>query len=144
MRGLGSPELGENAESRLADRQLVELGVDAAELLSPALVTALDLDPAHRQRGSRRPHRAEAVAPALGLPEKVEIDLDVEDLLETADICMPKLLVRVQEGAVPLEARGRIDHLVAVDSAAAALDLVLRAERELARPGRRLLAYLHT
>jgi hypothetical protein len=39
---------------------------------------------------------------------------------------MPELFVRVEESAVPLDAGGWMDDLVAVDTAAAALDLVLR------------------
>src|SRR5205807_1740725 len=42
-------ELGEDAERRLADRELVELRIDAAELAGAALVAALDLDLAHRE-----------------------------------------------------------------------------------------------
>src|SRR6266542_4320909 len=135
--------MGENAERRLADRQLVELGVDTAELLQPALVARLHLDVAHRQRGRGRAHGTEAAAPGLGLLEQVEIDLDVEDLLHAADVRVAELLVRIEERAAPLEARAREDDLVAVDIAAAALELVLRPERYLGRAGRRLLAYLH-
>ena len=46
------------------------------------------------------------------------------------------LLVRVDEGTRPLEARRRVDDLLAVDCAAPALRLVLRVERQ--RRGRLL------
>ena len=41
------------------------------------------------------------------------------------------ILVGVEERARALDARGRVDDLVAVDVAPAALELVLRAERKL-------------
>jgi Xylose isomerase-like TIM barrel len=52
----------DHAERRLADRQLVELRVDAAELFLPALVARFHLDTAERQRGRGRPESAEAAA----------------------------------------------------------------------------------
>ena len=121
----------ENPERGLADRQLVELGVDAAELVDPALVAGLDLDLAHRQRRVHRLDRAEAAAPRLGLAQEVEVDLDLEDVLHAADVGVAELLVGVEERAAALDARRRVDDLVAVDFAAAALDFVLRAQGKL-------------
>jgi hypothetical protein len=46
---------------------------------------------------------------------------------------VPELLVGVDERAAALDAGTRVHDLVAMDSAAAALDLVLRAERKLGR-----------
>src|SRR6478672_5958712 len=130
--------LSEYSEARLADRELVELGIDAAPLVGPALVTPLDLAAAHRQRGRRRAHRAEACATRLGRAQQVEVDLDREDLHQAAHVGVAELLVRVDEGAPALDARAGVHHLVAVDTAAAALDLVLGAERKLGRLGGRL------
>src|SRR5207247_1920148 len=141
---LRSADLGEHAERRLADRQLVELGVDAAELLRPALVARLHLDLAERQRRRGHPHRPEAAAPRLGLAPEVEVDLDLVHVLPAADVRVAELLVRVEERAAFVHATGRVDDLVAVHSAAAAFDLVLGAQRELAQARRRLLAHLHS
>src|SRR5438876_7046 len=58
----GSGDLREDAKRRLADREFEELGIPAAELVRPALVAALDLDLAHRQRLPFRLHGAEADA----------------------------------------------------------------------------------
>src|SRR5205085_5503246 len=79
----------------------------------------------------------------LGSPQQVEVDLDVEDLLHATDVGVAELLVRVEEGAVPLDTGGGIDDLVAVDPAAPALDLVLRMQRQLARPGDGVALGLH-
>src|SRR5690242_13521590 len=141
-RRLRSAELGEDAEARLPHGQLVELGVEAAERLGPALVALLDLDAAHRQRRRGGAHRAEAAA-RLGRAQEVEVDLDREDLHQAAHVRVPELLVGVAERAAALDAGARVDDLVAVDVAAAAFDLVLRAERKLGRLGGRLLACLH-
>src|SRR5262245_53677296 len=124
--------LSEDPEARLAERQLVELGIDAPEFLLPTFVAGLDLDAAHRQRLPARPHRAE-LAPLLRLEHEHEVDLHVEHLLQTADEGPPHLLERVEERAAPRHARRRIDHLVAVNPTASALDLVLGMERELLR-----------
>src|SRR5690242_796207 len=140
---LRSADLRENPERRLADGQLVELGVDAAQLVAPALVTRLDLDLAERQGWVRHAHRAEAGARRLRLDQEIEVDLDVEDLLHAANVRVAELLVCVEERATPLGAGGRVDDLVAVHLAAPAFDFVLRPEWELARPGRRLLAHAH-
>ena len=98
-----------------------------------ALVAPLDLGAAHRQRLALRPHRAEAAAPRSAVAQQVEVDLDVEDLLHAADVGVPELLERVEERARALDAGAGIDDLVAVDLAAAALDLVLWMERQLGR-----------
>src|SRR5207247_10268076 len=95
---LRSADLGEHAESRLADRQLVELGVDAAELLRPALVARLHLDLAERQRRRGHPHRPEAAAPRLGLAQEAEVDLALVHVLHAADVRVAELLVRVGDG----------------------------------------------
>src|SRR5204863_514648 len=110
----------------------------------PALVARLDLDLAERQRRGDHPHGAEAAAPRLGLPQEIEVDPDLVDVLHAADVRVPELLIRVEERAGLLDAGGRVDDLVAVHFAAAAFDLVLRAQRELARTRGRLLAHLHT
>src|SRR3954466_8098716 len=140
---LRSAELGEYPEARLADRQLVELGVEAAQLVAPALVAPLDLDPAHRERRRGRPHGAEAAHPRLGRAQQVEVDLNREDLHQAAHVRVPELLVGVAERTPALDACAGVDDLVAVDLAAAAFDLVLRAERKLGRLGGRLLACFH-
>jgi len=121
----------------------VELGVDAPKLPRPRLVTALDLDAADRQGGRSRPDRTEPAPPGFRLLEEIDVDLDVVDLHQAAHVRVPELLVHVREGTPALDAGTWVDDLVAVDLAAAAFDLVLRSERELARRGRRLLAYLH-
>jgi len=111
----------------------VELGVHAAEVVGAADVGALDLGAAHRQRVARGPDSTEARFPGFGFLEQLEIDLDPEDLLHAADVCAADLFERVQERARPLDAGAGVDDLVAVDPAAAALDLVLRPERQLPR-----------
>src|SRR5439155_23198619 len=126
-----SPHLGEDAEGRLSDWQLVELGVHAPEVVGAPRIARLDLRTAHREGVPPRPHRAEAVAPTpLGGAQEIEVDLHLVHLLHTADVRVPELLVRVHERTRAFEAGGRVDHLVAVDAAAAALDLVLRTERK--------------
>ena len=132
LRRSGGADLRENAERRLADRKLVELRVEAADLFGAAVVAALDLGPADRQRLTGRLHCAE-LADRLSGPQQIEVDLDVEDFLHAADVCVAELLVGVEERAVALDAGGGMDDLVAVDSAAATLDLVLGMERELLR-----------
>src|SRR5919206_1689378 len=135
MRALGrscGPDLREHPESRLAHGQLVELGVEATDVLGSAVVAALDLGPTDRQRLPCRLHGAELTR-RLGGAEQVDVDLDIEDLLHAADVVVAELLVRVEEGAPALDAGGRVDDLVAVDTAAPALDLVLWMERQLAR-----------
>jgi len=110
----------------------VELGVDAPELVLSPLVAAVDLDPAHRERPPAGPHGAELSA-LLGLEHQREIDLDVENLLHAADVGPPQLDERIEERARALDAGRRVDDLVAMNLAAAALDLVLWMERELLR-----------
>jgi hypothetical protein len=125
-------DLREDAEARLAEWQLVELGIQAPEVLLTALVAALDLDPAHRQRAPAGSHGAE-LSVLLGLEHEREVDLYIEHLLHTADIGPAELDERVEEGAFAFDASGRVDDLVAVNFAAPALDLVLWVERELLR-----------
>ena len=126
------PDLSEDPEARLAERQLVELGVHAAEVVLATLVAALHLDPAHRQRPLARTHRAEFSA-LLGLEHQQQVDLHAEHLLHAADVGPPHLDERVEERAPSLDACRGIDHLVAMNVAAPALDLVLWVERELLR-----------
>src|ERR1043165_748768 len=64
--------------------------------------------------------------------------------MHAADVRVPELLERVEERTAALEARARVDDLVAVDLAATAFGLVLRAQGQLARAHRRLLAHLHS
>ena len=125
-------DLSEDPKARLAHRELVELGVDAPELVLPPLVAALDLDAAHRQGLPARAHCPELAA-LLRLEHQDEVDLDVEDLLHAADVCAAELDERIEERAGTLDAGRRVNDLVAVNLAAAALDLVLRMERELLR-----------
>ena len=68
-------------------------------------------------------------AGALGRSQEVEVDLDVVHLLHAADVRVAELLVRIEELTAAGGTRGRIHHLVAVDAAPPALDLVLRVER---------------
>lgn len=110
----------------------MELGVDAPELVLSPLVAAVDLDPAHRKRLPICPHGAE-LSSLLGLEHQRQIDLDVEDLLHAADVRAAELDERIEERAGALDAGRRVDDLVAMNLAAAALDLVLWMERELLR-----------
>src|SRR5262249_8542125 len=123
--------LREDAERRLADRQLVELRVHAAEFVDAAAVARVDARRAHRQGMTCRLHRTEAAARALGRDEKVDVDLDFEDVLHAADVAMPELVDRVEERTALRDARRRVDDLVAMNVASPALDLVLRTEGEL-------------
>src|SRR5215211_3126002 len=91
-------DLREDAEARLAERQLMELGIHTPEVLLAALVAALDLDPAHRQRAPARPDGAE-LSVLLGLEHEREVDLDVKHLLHTADVGATELDERVEERA---------------------------------------------
>ena len=125
-------DLSEDPKARLAERELVELRVDAPEVVLPALVAGLDLDAAHRQRPPVRTHSPEL--PALfGLEHEHEIDLHVEHLLQAPDVRPPHLLEGVEERTSPRDARRRIHHLVAMNPAAPAPDLILRMEWELLR-----------
>src|ERR671928_2019056 len=145
MRALGrscGPDLREHPESRLAHGQLVELGVEATDVLGSAVVAALDFGPTDRQWLPCRLHGAELTR-RLGGAEQVDVDLDIEDLLHAADVVVPELLVRIEEGAPALDARGRVDDLVAMDAAAPALDLVLRVKRQLTRPCDEVALGLH-
>src|SRR5262245_183955 len=125
-------DLRDDAEARRSHRQLEELRVHAAELIGLRVVAARDLDLAHRQRLPRRADGAEAAALLRG-EQEVEVDLDVEDLLHAADVGVPDFLERVQKRAVLLHAGAGMNHLVAVDVAAAAADLVLWPKWELSR-----------
>ena len=126
-------QLREHAEARPLARDLVELGVAAAELVAAALVARSDLDLAHRQRRAGGADAAEALSPSLRCPQQVEVDLDPVDLLHAADVGVTPRLVRVDERARALDARPGVHDLVAVHLAATTLDLVLRAERKLGR-----------
>ena len=101
-----------------------------ADSAAAVLVAGLDLGAAHRQRRPDRANRAEAVPLAFGHPQHVEVDLGFEDLLHAADVRVPVFLVHVRERARAVEARRRIDDLVAVHLAAAAVDGVLGTERK--------------
>ena len=70
-------------------------------------------------------HGPEPALPLLRLLERVEVYLDVVDLLHAADVRVPPLLVRVEERAGARDACGRVYDLVAVDPAAATFGLVL-------------------
>ena len=118
----------EHAERRRACRQLPELRIDAAELALAVRERRLHRRLAHRQRPAQRAHRAEALARPLRGREHLDVDLRLEHLLEAAHVRVPVLLVRVDEGTRALEARRRVDDLLAVDGAAPALRLVLRME----------------
>src|SRR5262245_1417619 len=96
--------LGENPEARLPERELVELRVEAPEVVLAALVARLDLDAAHRQRPPARPHRPE-LASLLRLEHEHEVDLDVEHLLEAPDERPPHFLERVEERTSARDAR---------------------------------------
>jgi hypothetical protein len=109
----------------------VELGIHAAEVVGPAEVRALHLGLTHRQRVPRRLDGTEARCSGFGFLQELEVDLDPEDLLHAPHVGPTDFLVGVEEGARARHAGGGIDHLVAVDPAAAALDLVLRAEWKL-------------
>jgi hypothetical protein len=111
----------------------VELGVHAAEVVGPADVRALDLGATHRERVAIGLNSTEARFPGFGFLEELEVDLDREHLLHAADVRPADFLERVEERAGAGDAGARIDDLVAVDPAAAALDLVLGAERKLPR-----------
>jgi hypothetical protein len=124
--------LREDPEARLAERELVELGVDAPELVLSPLVAAVDLDAAHRKRLPIRANGAE-LSSLLGLEHQPEVDLDIEDLLHAPDVGATELYERIEERTGPLDARRRVDDLVAMNLAAPTLDLVLWMERELLR-----------
>src|SRR2546421_4197788 len=96
LRRSSGPDLRENPESRLPDGELVELGIEATDVLSAAVVAALDLDATHRERLVRRLDGAELTSRLSG-PEQVEVDLDVEDLLHAAHVGVAEFLVRVEE-----------------------------------------------
>ena len=102
-RELRSADRREHAERRLADRQLVELGVDAAELFQPALVARLHLRAAERQRRRDRPDARRSRRGSLGSAEQIEVDVGVVHLLHAADVRVPELLERVEERTAALE-----------------------------------------
>jgi len=110
----------------------VELGVHAAEVVGPAEVGALDLGVAHRQRVASGLDSTEARGSGFGFLQELEVDLDAKDLLHAAHVRPADLFEGVEERARAGDAGGRVDDLVAVDPTPAALDLVLRPERELA------------
>ena len=90
------------------------------------------------QRLPTGPNSTEARGSGFGFLQELEVDLDGEDPLHAPDVGAPHFLEGVEEGARPSETGCRVDDLVAVDPAPAALDLVLRPEREAPRTGRRL------
>ena len=102
----------------------------------------IDLDATHRQRLARGLDRAE-LARGIGRAQEVDVDLHVEDLLHAADVGVAELLVRVEERALGLDARGRVDDLVAMDTAAPAFDLVLWVQRQRARAADEVALGLH-
>jgi len=116
----------------------VKLGVDAPEVVAPADIGALDLGATHGQRISVGPNSTEARGSGFGFLQELEIDLDREDPLHAPDVRPADLLERVEEGARPGKTRRRVDDLVAMDAAAAALDLVLWAKWEAPRTSRLL------
>ena len=77
------------------------------------------------------PRRRRTRRAALGRPQQVEVDLDVEHPLHAPHVRVAERLVGVDERARPLDARTRVDDLVAVHLAAPALDLVLRPQGQL-------------
>jgi hypothetical protein len=111
----------------------VELGVHATEVVGPADVRALDLRVTHRERIAIGLDSTEARRPGFGFFEELEVDLDPEHLLHAADVRPADFLEGVEERARAGDAGARVDDLVAVDPTAAALDLVLGAERKLPR-----------
>src|SRR5262249_18074843 len=62
--------------------------------------------------------------------EEAKIDLDLVDLLHAPDVRVAELLERVDERARSFETGSRVDDLVAVRLAPAALGLVLRVQRQ--------------
>src|SRR4051794_17583329 len=93
----------------------------------------VDLRLAHRQRTARRPHRAEALAAALGGVQHLDVDLRLEHLLHAAHEGVAVLFVRVDERARAAEAGRWIDDLLAMHLALPALDLALRPQRQRGR-----------
>ena len=85
---------------------------------------------AHRQRPPQRTHGTEAVACPLRGGEHLDIDLRLEHPLQAAHVRVPVLLVDVDKRTRPLEARRRVDDLLAVNLAAPAFRLVLRVQGE--------------
>ena len=126
----GVADAGEDPEARAGARELVELGVPAAEIVLACGVRLDDVDLAHRERCAPGADGAEPAPFGLGRLEQREIDLDVEDLLEAADVRAAPGLVGVHERAAHAKAGGGVDDLLAMDGAVAAFDLVLNAERE--------------
>ncbi len=106
----------------------MELRVPAAHLVAALLVARLHLGMAHRQRRPAGDDGAEAVAAATGRAQQIQVDLDVEHPLHAAHVRVAERLVGVDERAGALDAGTGIDDLVAVHLAAAAFDLVLRAQ----------------
>jgi hypothetical protein len=109
----------------------VELGIHTAEVVGPAEVRALHLGAAHRQRVASGLNSTEARCSGFGFLQELEVDLDPEDFLHAPDIGAADFLEGVEERAGALDTGSRVDDLVAVDPAAAALDLILWTEREL-------------
>ena len=116
-------------------RELEELRVAAADLVVATLVARRR--PRRRTSGAAPSRLARRRSPARrpsAALEQVEVDLDVEHLLHAPHVRVPPRLVGVDERARhrAMQAAG-VHDLVAVHLAAAALDLVLRPQRELRR-----------
>ena len=109
----------------------MELRVHAPEVVGPGDVGAFDFRVTHRQWVAIGPNSTEARGSGFGFAEQLQVDLDRVDLLHAADVRPADFLECIEEGARSLEASGGVHDLVAVDPAAAALDLVLRPERKL-------------
>ncbi len=93
------------------------------------------------KRPTQRPHGTEARLRPLRGREHRDVDLGLEDLLQAPHVGVPVLGVRIGERTRPLEARRRVDDLLAVNLAAPALRLVLRMQWERRRRG--LLVHSH-
>src|SRR5262249_61401135 len=107
-----------------------DVGVADAALGRRTAVTGDGLGLAHRERDTRRAHRAEAGPPAFRGAQEIDVDLHLEDLLHAADVGVAELLVGVDEGARAPEAGGRIHDLVAVHVAPLAAHLLLWSQGE--------------
>src|SRR2546421_2850688 len=94
LRRLGiRTQTSKDPEAGFARGQLVELGVEAANVLGATVVATFDLGAADRERLVGRLDGAELTGRLGGL-QQVEVDLHVEDLLHAANVGVPELLVR--------------------------------------------------